>query len=65
MVGQIRAQVEKGGSLSEALARHPLVFTPVYRAMITAGEATASLPASFSRLADLAERQQRVRKAVI
>jgi type II secretory pathway component PulF len=64
MVGQIRAHVEKGGSLSDALARHPTVFPSVYRAMITAGEATASLPASLSRLADLAERQQRVRKTV-
>lgn len=65
MIGQIRSHVEKGGSLSEAMGRHPMVFPPVYRAMITAGEATASLPSSFARLADLAERQQRVRKAVL
>lgn len=65
MVGQIRSYVEKGGTLSDALAKHPAVFSPVYRSMISASEVTAGLPTSFSRLSEMAERQQKVRKTVM
>lgn len=65
MVAQVRGYVEKGGSLSDALAKHPTVFSSIYRSMISAAEVTASLPTAFSRLSEMAERQQRVRKTVM
>lgn len=65
MLGQIRSHVEKGGSLSDALSKHGTVFSPIYLSMIAAAEVTATLPLAFSRLSEMAERQQRVNKTVL
>src|SRR5947209_18444729 len=39
VLGAVRSDVEKGQSLSQALAKHPNVFSRLYVAMIQAGEA--------------------------
>lgn len=65
MVVAIRESVENGGTLSEALAQHPATFTNVFRSMISAGEATASLSDAFARLSAMAERQQATRRMVL
>ncbi|MFN0137639.1 MAG: type II secretion system F family protein [Phycisphaerae bacterium] len=62
---QIRDHVENGGSLSDAMRIRHDVFRPVFISMIAAGEATAMLPRSFGRLADLTYRQEQTRKTVI
>jgi type II secretory pathway component PulF len=64
-VRKIREHVEEGGTLTEAFAEQPNVFKPVFRSVVAAGEATATLPEAFNRLNDLTVRQQRVRKALI
>lgn len=61
----IREHVEKGGRLTEAFQQRADVFRPVFTSMVAAGEATATLPATFQRLADLSQRQQQVRATVI
>lgn len=61
IVRSMRERLEGGASLSAALADHPGLFRPEHRAIVAVGEATGALPASFERLAELAEREQRMR----
>ena len=55
------ARVVEGFRLSDAMAREPRAFPPLYRAMVAAGEGTGALPGILERLADLHEREQQVR----
>lgn len=65
LLERLRLAVEEGDSLSDALEKERAVFDPVFRSMIAAGEATASLPHVFGRLGALAEQRQQVRKMVV
>lgn len=65
VVHKIREHVEEGGTLSEAFGEQPKFFKPFFCSMVSAGEATATLPEAFDRLNDLTVRQQKVRKTVI
>lgn len=62
---EIREYVENGGSLADAMRNRSDVFRPVFVSMIAAGEATAMLPRSFGRLADLTYRQEQTRKTIV
>lgn len=64
VIGRLKTAVESGGTLSQAIGAESDAFDPVFRSLISAGEATASLPQSFGRLAMLLEQQQRVAKQV-
>lgn len=57
VVNNVRQSVGDGLALSEALARHPKVFPPVYVSMIAAGEAGGIMDDVLGRLADLLEKQ--------
>jgi type II secretory pathway component PulF len=65
LVREIRQHVEEGGTLTDALQQRPDVFKPVFRSMVAAGEATATLPQTFDRLNELTMRQQKTRKTVL
>jgi len=65
ILGRVHAGVVEGRRLSEAMAREPSSFPPLYRSMIAAGEGSGTLPMILERLADLLERQARVRGKVI
>lgn len=54
---EISEDVEGGSSLSEALSRHPSVFSRFYVAMVKSGEASGNLSDSLSFLADYLERK--------
>lgn len=56
--------VERGGRLSEALARRPELFPPFQIAMIHAGEAGGVLDETLGRLADYLEAEQRLRRFI-
>jgi len=58
----VLAEIEHGSSLSEALARRPRAFAPLYVAMIRAGEAGGILDDVLERLASLLERDADLRK---
>jgi len=51
-VEQIALDVEKASSLSEALAKHPRLFSSVYVAIVRAGEEGGVLPEVMRRLAE-------------
>jgi len=58
VVGQILADVEAGESLSNALSRHPKIFSTTYMALVKSGEVGGVLDAVLLRLADNLEKQQ-------
>ena len=64
-IANIRKHVEDGNALSEALARHPRFFDPVYCSLIGAGELSGKLSEMLKRLAALTHKQMQVRNAVI
>ncbi len=65
LLRRLRERVEEGASLSQALEMEGELFDPVFRSMIAAGEATASLPQAFGQLGALAQQQQKTRKLVM
>jgi len=61
----VRAQVERGDTLSVALAAHPQLFSPLYVGLVRAGERSGDLDNSFARLADQLERDEALRGRVL
>lgn len=61
----VREEVEQGAPLSAAMNQCPHLFDGVFRSIIAAGEATATLPDMFARLAALARQQLEVRNRVV
>jgi type IV pilus assembly protein PilC len=49
-VGAVREDIESGISFSEALGKHPKIFSPLYVAMVRAGEAGGVLEESLDRI---------------
>lgn len=56
IIGDLSKEVSSGGTLSDALARYPRVFTPLYVNMMKAGEAGGILEIILERLADFNEK---------
>lgn len=65
ILANVHAGVVEGLPLAEAMRREEPSFPPIYRAMISAGENSGSLPDISNRLADLLERQAMVRGKVL
>lgn len=65
LIQSIREKVQGGKSLSEAIADHKGVFTPLYINMVKAGEAGGSLDAVIERIADYMDRMQSLKNTVI
>jgi general secretion pathway protein F len=57
-------KIRGGASLADAMTAMPAVFPKFYVGMIRAGEASASLEASFERLAELLERAKQTREQI-
>lgn len=64
ILSRVHAGVVEGRRLSEAMAREPKSFPPLYRAMVAAGEGAGTLPQILERLADLLERQAAMRAKI-
>src|SRR5215217_1717550 len=64
VVVQVRKDVEAGMSLSEALEKHPEVFSRLYVEMVKAGEVGGILDGVLLRLADQLERDQDLRRKI-
>ncbi len=63
-VAAVRRDVEAGLLLSDALERHPKVFSPLYVAMVRAGEAGGVLEECLMRTADQLEKDAALRRQV-
>ena len=64
VVGQVRMDVEKGSSLSQAMSKHPKAFGRLYVSMVRAGEVGGALDSVLLRLADTIEKQVELRRKV-
>jgi len=69
VLGRVRADVERGSALADALARHPQVFSSLYVNMVRAGEAGGVLDDALERLAAFLEKEfalrQKIRSAMV
>lgn len=59
---QIREKVMEGHSLSQSVAAHSQVFTPIHVNLIRAGETSGRLGIILKRLADFSEKRMKLRK---
>lgn len=57
-IASIAKDIEQGGTLSEALARHPGVFDSLYVNMVRAGEIGGVLEAVLIKIAEFLEKRQ-------
>jgi type IV pilus assembly protein PilC len=58
---QVRAEVEKGSSLSAALAKHPKIFNRLYVSMVRAGEIGGFLDQVLVKVAETFEKEVELR----
>ncbi len=61
VIVEVRQDVEKGASLSQALSRHPKVFNKLYVSMVKSGEIGGVLDSVLLRLSDTIEKQVELR----
>ncbi len=64
VIAEVRADVERGALLSQALARHPTVFSRLYVSMVEAGEAAGILDDVLDRLAVQLEKEANIKRRV-
>lgn len=64
VLAQVLDDLRIGSPLSDALARHPTVFPPIYMRMIQVGERTGNLAAILRRLATHMEKEVSVMRKV-
>ncbi|HEY6150533.1 MAG TPA: type II secretion system F family protein [Gaiellaceae bacterium] len=64
VIKEIRADVEGGLLLSQALGRHPKIFSRLYVAMVEAGEAAGILDQVLDRVAYQIEKETQIKRRV-
>jgi type IV pilus assembly protein PilC len=64
VLDDVRVQIEAGSSLEEAISKHPESFSPVYRAMIRAGERTGNLSGVLSQLTAYSSRMVEMKNSI-
>ena len=65
IIQTVRADVESGKSFSEAIARHPRLFNPLYVNMVKASEMSGSFAKMLDRIASFMQQQLETRKMVV
>ncbi|MBW3568716.1 type II secretion system F family protein [Candidatus Parcubacteria bacterium] len=64
IIGQVAKDIEGGGSLASAFAKHPNVFNDIYVNMVRAGEAGGILDDILKKLASQVEKDASMRKKI-
>jgi type IV pilus assembly protein PilC len=64
VITDVRADVEAGIALSDALEKHPKVFSKLYVSMVRAGELGGILDEVLNRIAEQLEKEDQIRRAV-
>jgi len=64
IISELRADVEGGLLLSQAMARHPKVFSELYVSMVQAGEASGMLDNVLDRVAEQIEKETKLKRRV-
>ncbi|MBB3981096.1 general secretion pathway protein F [Sphingobium fontiphilum] len=65
IIGKVHGGVLEGRRLAEAMNAEPKSFPALFRAMVSAGESSGSLPTIMERLSGLLERQAEIRSKVL
>ncbi len=65
VLGKIISDLEEGMRLADALRKHPRTFSPVYCAVVAAGEASGTLAEMFERMAGIVGKQRAMHNKVI
>lgn len=60
----IKADIEAGTSLTEALSRHPLYFDPLYCSLVRAGEQAGVLDTLLDKIATYQEKTESLKKKI-
>jgi type IV pilus assembly protein PilC len=63
-IGGLRADVEAGSTLEQAMERHPEVFDRLYRAMVRSGEESGRLEDALDRIAYQVEKSDSLKRQV-
>jgi type IV pilus assembly protein PilC len=63
-VAGVRADIEAGSTLEQAMERHPEVFDRLYRAMVRSGEQSGQLESALDRIAYQVEKTDALRRQV-
>jgi type IV pilus assembly protein PilC len=63
-VSAVREDIESGLAFSEALVKHPKIFSPLYVAMVRAGETGGVLEEALERVSDQLEKDDALRRQV-
>lgn len=64
IIAQVRADVEAGMPISDAMEKHPAAFDRLYVSMVRAGEMGGVLETTLDRLATQLEKQDSLRRSV-
>ncbi len=64
IIGQLKDDVEAGGTLAEATHKHPKVFTDLYTSMVQAGEIGGILDTILVRLANYLEKAAKLKSKI-
>jgi len=64
LLGDLVDAVSAGQSLSEAMAKHEKVFSPLYLSMIRVGETGGILEETSSQLADMLTREEKIKTSM-
>jgi len=60
ILNAINAQIKDGNSLSAALSAYPRIFSPLYIALVRAGEDSGTLEVSLMRIAEYRQKQEKI-----
>ena len=63
-LSEVRANVNEGMSLADALAKHPKLFDELFISMVRAGEVAGNLDEVLTRLADFLEASQKLKSKI-
>jgi type IV pilus assembly protein PilC len=63
-IAGVRADIEAGSTLEQAMGRHPEVFNRLYRAMVRSGEESGRLEDALDRIAFQVEKSDSLRRQV-
>ncbi|MDD5090125.1 MAG: type II secretion system F family protein [Candidatus Wallbacteria bacterium] len=64
VIRTLRRDVASGMKFSDAIARHPRVFTDMFISMVKVGEATGLLDQVLSRMADFYDREEELKSTI-
>jgi type II secretory pathway component PulF len=65
IIRDLRDEIVKGSSLSDAFAKHPATFSTLYVSMVRVGEASGALAEVMTRLVEHYERIQELKEKVV